>query len=253
MKFWLNVNSTVFLSALVALGVSFVGFSAAAKLSIPTNLSSQDRQTALESLGSGTSAKLLGDPFPLGGYSGVELGITTEVVPTSDLARLGAKTAQQSETSYSVLTIGKGLYYNVDVFGQFGFMSSSENISNYGGQLRWNFYQAEYLPVFLSFVLSGSSTNFQNLIITNNQGMDLIAGVNVDDVTLYLGTGQLQVQGTFIGGASGITDTSDTMKEGMSTNHYMAGINLKFSQMFLAMQIDRYSQSTYSAKLGVRF
>jgi hypothetical protein len=227
--------------------------SGSAKLSIPTNMTSADRLVALEALGYGTSAKLLGDPYPLGGYSGVEIGITTEVISTADLARLGTKATRQSETSYSAMTLGKGLYHDVDGFLQFSLTSNSENISNFGGQVRWGIYQAEYIPAFLSLVLSGSSTNFQNLIITNNQGLDLILGVNVDDVTLYLGAGRLATQGTFIGGASGITDTGTTMKESVVGSHYLAGINLKFSKVFLAMQIDRYTESNYSAKLGVRF
>jgi hypothetical protein len=152
-----------------------------------------------------------------------------------------------------VLTLGKGLYNNVDGFIQFGLSGTAENISNYGGQLRWGFYQAEYVPAFLSLVLSGSTTNFQNLIITNNQALDLVTGINVDDVTLYLGTGQMRVQGTFVGGASGITDTSETLRESISGNHFLAGVNLKFSKVFLAMQIDRYTQANYSAKLGFRF
>jgi hypothetical protein len=83
--------------------------------------------------------------------------------------------------------------------------------------------------------------------------MQCITDYDVDDVTLYLGAGQIRAQGTFVGGASGITDTGDTMKESVSSGHYLAGINLKFAKVFLAMQIDRYTQSNYSAKLGVRF
>ncbi len=233
--------------------ISIVSVSSFAKLVIPTAMTTSDRQTALEALGYGTGAKLLGDPYPLGGYSGVEFGITDEIIPTSDISRLGSKATQQTETSYSVMTIGKGLYNNVDGFLQFGLSSTSESISNFGGQLRWGFYQAEYVPAFLSLVLSGSSTNFQNLIITNNQALDLITGINVDDVTLYLGAGQMRAQGTFVGGASGITDTSETLKENVSGSHFLAGVNLKFSKVFLAMQIDRYTQANYSAKLGFRF
>jgi hypothetical protein len=247
-----KVHSEMGRAALFVLFFLFAELSLA-KLSIPTGMTSADRVVALEALGYGTTSKLLGDPYPLGGYSGVEIGITTEVISTADLARLGTKTTQQSETSYSAMTLGKGLYQNVDGFLQFSLSGNSENISNFGGQVRWGFFQAEYIPAFLSLVLSGGSTNFQNLIITNNQGLDLVLGVNVDDVTLYLGVGQVRTQGTFVGGTSGITDTGTTMKESVVGSHYLAGINLKFSKVFVAMEIDRYTQSNYSAKLGVRF
>lgn len=222
-------------------------------MSLPTNLTMQDRQTILETLGFGTIAKILGDPYPLGGYAGVEFGMTTEVMPTADIARLGARANQQSETSYSVFTFGKGLYNHIDMFLQFGLIGNSEDITNYGGQLRWSFYEAEYLPVFLTAILSGSSTNFQNLIIMNNQCLDLVSGINVDDVTLYLGVGKMRVQGTFVGGAQGLTDTGEIIKEGLEGTHYLAGLNLKFSRAFLALEIDRMAQSNYSAKIGFRF
>lgn len=221
---------------------------------LPTGMNSSDRQAALEILGYGTSPKLLGNPYTLGGYSGVELGVTTEVIPTSDIARLGSKAnQQQGETSYSVFTLGKGIYSNLDTYFQFGLLGGAENISNMGGQLRWSFFQAEYVPAFVTAVLSGSSVNFQNLLITNTQTGDIVLGVSVDDVTLFLGAGLVKSQGSFTGGAGGITDGTDSVKENISGSHYLAGLNIKFSSVFLAMEIDRYTQSTYSAKLGLRF
>lgn len=235
----------------------FIACGSLATLDIPRGLNSLDRETALEILGFGSASKILGNPFPLGGYSGVEMGITTEVIPTSEIARLGSGGAyKQGETTFSVLTMGKGLYNNVDAFLQFGLVGNSESMSNFGGQVRWGFYQAEYLPAFLSLILSANSCNFQNKIITNNNTADLVTGVNVDDATLYLGAGVIRTQGTFVGGSAGVLgDTGDNIniKENLSGSHYVAGINLKFSILFLAMQIDRYSQSNYSAKLGLRF
>lgn len=232
----------------------FVGPVANAKLLLPTSLNSNDRQAALEILGYGSAPKILGNPYTLGGYSGVELGVTTEVIPTSDIARLGSKVSQQQgETSYSVVTLGKGIYGNVDTYFQFGLLGGAEDISNFGGQLRWSFFQAEYLPAFLTAVLSANSANFQNLLVTNTQASDLVLGVSVDDVTLFLGAGIVKSQGSFTGGAGGITDSTDSVKENISGGHYLAGLNIKFSSVFLAMEIDRYTQSTYSAKLGLRF
>jgi hypothetical protein len=228
--------------------------SAFAKLILPTGLTTNDRQAALEILGYGSAPKILGNPYTLGGYSGAEVGVTTEIIPTSDISRLGTKASQQQgETSYSVFTLGKGIYSNLDTYLQFGLLGGAESISNVGVQLRWSFFQAEYLPAFMTAVLSAGAVNFQNLISTSTQASDLILGVSVDDVTLYLGAGLVKAQGFFTGGAGGITDTGDSLKESVSGGHYLAGLNLKFSTAFIAMEIDRYTQSTYSAKLGFRF
>jgi hypothetical protein len=242
-----------------------ISVSAFASLRIPQNLNASDRRKALEILGLSSSAKILGDPYPLGGFSGVEIGYTAEVISTSELAVLGDKRNEsQKETSFSLLTLGKGLYHNVDLFVQFSPFRQGEDISNFGGQVRWGFYQADYLPAHLSVVGFASSTNFQNQITTVSNGADLIVGFSVQDITLYTGVGFVRAAGTFMGGNAGVTapdtdasgtplTTRETKTEEVSSSHYVGGINVKFAKMFFAMQIDRYTQATYSAKLGFRF
>lgn len=235
--------------------LSMVAFAQAwATLDIPNTMTSGDRKKALEILGFSTASKLLGNPYPLGGYSGIEIGYTTEVISTGELSRLGGRTEKsQSETSFSSLTLGKGLYHNVDLYLQFTPFNQTEAITSFGGQLRWGFYQAEYLPAYLSLIVYGNNTNFQNKINASNQGTDLVAGFSVQDLTLYTGIGFVRSIGTFVGGTHGVTNDQTTATEDMSTSHYLAGVNVKFSKMFLAMQLDRYTQSTYSAKIGTRF
>jgi len=230
-----------------------IAFNAWASLEIPNSMTTGDRKKVVEILGFSSAAKILGNPYPLGGYSGIEVGYTTEVISTGEMSRLGSKPSTQSETTFSTLTLGKGLYHNVDIFLQFTPFSQTEAITGFGGQLRWGFYQAEYLPAHLSLVISGNNTNFQNKINTTTQGTDLVAGFSVQDLTLYTGVGLVRSIGTFVGGAGGVTSDANTATEDLSTSHYLAGINVKFSKMFLAMQLDRYTQSTYSAKLGTRF
>lgn len=242
MKFYLSLFS-----------VLFAATQAWAALDIPQNLNTVDRRKATEILGLSSSSKILGNPYPLGGFSGVEIGYSTEIIPTSELSRLGNKTTSQSETTYQVITLGKGLYNNIDVYVHFAPQTQAEAITGFGGQLRWGFYQAEYLPAHLSVITYANSMSFQNKINTTSQGTDLVAGFSVEDVTLYTGLGVVRTLGTFAGGANGVTDTGDTAREDISDSHYVAGLNIKYSTVFLAMQIDRYSQAVYSAKLGFRF
>jgi len=231
----------------------FISSFAYSELRIPYNLSASDRNTALEILGFGTAMKILGDPFPLGGYSGIEFGLSTSILSSSDISRLGNRSTSQTETSYQMLTAGKGLYKDVDILVGFAFAGQTENIQSFGMQLRWGFFQAEYLPVYASLVFSSANTRFNNFIVTNNYNYDLILGFKEGDVTLYFGGGVLTAQGEFSGGNGGITNSGLTEYNSLVGNHFLAGINIKFSNLFTAFELDRNSAPTYSAKLGYRF
>lgn len=217
-------------------------------------MSSHDRGTALSILGYGSAVKILDNPYPMGGYSGVEVGLSTEFINTQQIAKLGNGTSAQAQTSYNVLSFGKGLYRNVDVFAQFSYLGQTEAISNFGGQIRWGFYEAQNLPIFASLNVHGDSTNFNNLIVTNDFGFDILGGITEGDATVYLGFGMLRAMGTFSGGTNGVTDTNQTEQTGILDNRILGGLSVKMGQQaFVAAEIDSYSLPVYSAKLGLRF
>jgi hypothetical protein len=232
---------------------------AEAKLHIPGSLSQSDRGTVLQILGLGSSYKQLDDPFPLGGYSGIEFGVVTEILSTLDIGNLGAKAPAQDETSYYLINVSKGLFNNIDVAAQFAPPGQKEELTYFGGQARWGFYQAEYLPVNMSLSVHATTMNLQNLVITSTQGLDLVTGFSMNDLTLYVGTGFLKSQGTFIAGTGGVVDCPaaatfcEPVVENQTSSHVFAGITFKFSKTFLALQLDRFTLPTYSAKLGMRF
>ena len=224
-----------------------------ASSTLPANLNASDRATALGILGFGSASKLLSSPYPMGGYSGVELGFSSEYIPMADVATLGAKTNNRSDLNYFNLTVGKGLYYNIDLLVQFIPMPQDESVSGYGAQLRWGFFEASFMPATLSFVINGSSTNFNNVLGTETTGADLVGAVSMRDVSLFVGIGQARTFGTFIGGTGGVTDSGNSEGADVSSAHTVFGVSVKMSQVFLAMEVDRYVQSTYAGKLGVRF
>ena len=231
----------------------FVPILTYAELRIPGNLTAADENTALEILGLSTVMKTLGDPFPLGGYSGIEFGLTMNVISSAEIARLGSRTTAQSETNYHTLTAGKGLYRNLDALVSFSHAGQSENIQSFGMQFRWGVFQAEYLPIYSSLVLSMASTNFNNLIITNNYNLDILFGFKEGDLTLYFGGGMIRALGTFSGGTGGVTASGKTDYHALTAEHVLAGLNVKFGNWFTAFELDRSSGPTYSAKLGYRF
>ena len=225
---------------------------AVALLPIPTKLTVTDRTQALQLIGYGSSQKILDDPYPLGGYSGFEIGLSNEALQTDQFASMGSKAPTQSQVNYNTITIGKGIYNNVDTFLTFSLMGA-ENVTDVGAQIRWGFYQASYLPIYMSAVLHGNSFNCEDLIVTNSIGLDLIAGFKEGDVTLYFGGGPIRTQGVFSGGTGAITDTKQTVGMGLLDSRFLAGLNIRFGKYFLAGEIDSYSTAVYGAKIGYRF
>ncbi len=212
-----------------------------------------DRQSALRILGLGTGYKTIGDPYPLGGYMGFELGVSYELLSTAQIAKLGSGTGVQGDTSYVNFTLGKGLFYDVDFYLNFSPLGQAEKFSSFGGAIRWGILEMQSLPVHFSLQAAANSANFQNKVNTTTQSLDLIGGWNFQDVVMYGGVGVIRSSGLFVGGAGGITDNGETMTESVSETHTFGGISVKYSTYFVAVQVDRASQAAYALKLGVRY
>lgn len=225
-----------------------------AAVQLPQNLSQGDRVTALRIIGLGTSSKLLTNPYPLGGYAGVEAGFSLETLPADELSHLGngVHPAQQDVT-LPKFTIGKGLYNNLDLFIQFTPYSRQDEVAQYGGMVRWGFYQASTLPVSFSILANLNSANMANQMTAQSYGADLIAGINVENLALFAGGGWIEATGVFNGGASNITDSKVQETEFVSGSHFVAGADIRLKNLFVAVQMDRYSVTVFSGKVGVRF
>jgi len=245
---------------------------------IPKGLNDTDRNEIVRTLGLNVATKMLNNPYPLGGYSGFEIGYSIEYVSIRDIRRTGcapgsagcANTRYSDETEwrYSRLTVGKGLYNNVDVFFHFMPPTGNAHVSNYGGALRWSFYQAQFLPINLSAVAHFDQLNFNDTFLNRNIGATLIAGVNVENFAIYFGGGQIQATGTFIGadtnqqcnggctvapGDAATDPSSRTVTKKVMTTHTVVGLSLHYDNLFAAAEVDRYSDAVYSLKAGLRF
>jgi hypothetical protein len=247
-------------------------------LEIPKGLTSDDRKEIVRTLGLNSATKTLSNPYPLGGYSGLEFGYSVEFVNVRDIRRLGCQPgspgcansagSSESEWRYSRLTFGKGLYYDIDAFFSFMPPMGGVRISDYGGMLRWSFYQARFLPINLALLVHANQSNFNDIFMNRNFGTGLVAGVNVDNFALYFGGGFIEATGTFIGAnADGIcqedctVDAADpevnsynrTVSHRVRATHTVVGFSLHFDNLFAAAEVDRYRDAVYSLKLGLRF
>jgi hypothetical protein len=257
------------------LAVTMLSSSWAYAFDLPKGLSSADRDEIVRTLGLNTADKLLTNPYPLGGYSGFEVGYSVEFVNIRDIRRLGCTPGtsgcgnssylDESEWRYSRFTIGKGLYNDIDLFFSFMAPTGGVRASDYGGMLRWSFFQAEFLPINLSFVAHANQLNFNDSFIDRNVGGELLAGINVDNFALYFGGGMLESTGTFIGASGNCQDctvdsTDDsvnalthTVSNTVTETHTVVGFSLHFDNLFAAAQVDRYRDAVYSMKVGLRF
>ena len=220
---------------------------------LPRALDERAQIIATEVLGFGSAAKLLSSPYPLGGYNGFEIGMSSEFIPIDDVSRLGSKSDDRGEYSFYNLSVGKGLFYNLDAYVHFTPFPQEEEVSGYGGMLRWAFWNFQSFPASLSLITHANTANFSNQITTTTVGADVVASVNMEQVSLYFGAGTGRAQGAFIGGTKGITASGDSTRVNVSEDHTLFGIHMRLSKMFLALQVDRYVNSTYSGKLGFRF
>jgi len=245
-------NSTLIIGAITCYALP------AHTIEIPTGMSRADLKEVTHILGYNTSSKFLSNPFPLGGYSGFEIGFATEFINTSDLSRLGTGQSDQQSFQYNRITIGKGLYNNLDFFVNFIPFSSSNEVSEYGGLMKWNFYQAKYLPLTFSALIHGSTINIEDLFTNEALGWNLMAGINMNRFALYFGAGDIRSRSTFARAVldSALTpslNSKNTLITVGSQGHSFVGLHIDLGQIFLAAQIDRYKDPVYSAKLGLRF
>lgn len=204
-------------------------------------------------LGFGLAGKILANPYPLGGYEGYEFGVSAEFISLDPVASLGAGSADKGDFTIYNLSFAKGIYRNVDIAIQFAPPFQQENISSYGVQGRWGFWESNYLPLVISAIVSGGGSNIQSLVTSNTISADLVVTMNMDDLALYFGGGQGRTITKFTGGSDGLNADSLTHQVDILESHSLFGVSVKVQRMFVAVQIDRYSETTYSAKIGYRY
>jgi hypothetical protein len=230
---------------------SFVA-SAHASIRIPDQLNHDERQEALRILGLGASSKILSDPYPLGGYSGFEVGMSAETLPADNLNRLGDSNVTNSTSgfSYQSLSVGKGIYNDVDIFLEFTPWGESNGITEYGGLVRWSFYEAKYLPMEYSLVVHTNALNIHDAMISSSMGAELLTAVNFHNYSVYFGLGDVDASGRF---EPAYTDSKKEEAEEVNELHTFIGATARLDEAFVAFEIDRYTISVYSAKVGLRF
>lgn len=222
---------------------------------LPSGLDVDDQKRVVKELAIPTSTKFLSNPYPLGGFPGFEVGVSYQTLDTKEISGLG-NTVDNDKDSLSIInvTLGKGLYNDVDLFFNFSPLNHSDNINGYGGLLKWSFFQAKFIPINFALLTFGNVIHMSDTFVNQTFGLELMAGVNVENIALYFGGGPVEGEGQFMGGQQGVViNSGDTSKIRQKLSHYFLGISLQSATAFIAAQMDNYQDTTFSFKLGLRF
>lgn len=220
--------------------------------SLPKALTPSNMRKILQTLGPSTSSTTLSSPYPLGGWEGFEVGLSRHYIPWSNLAEVDQTVSEQKDLNYALITVGKGLFYNFDIFLSLIPMLKSESLSYFSTQLRYQLWSSENKVFHLSSSLFGGTSNLNNQLNIQNYGFDVLGTVILDKVSIFIGIGSLFSSGRFIGGDSGITESKNTDLEKLTLPHQLIGIEWPLGTFFIAAEVDRYSIPYYSLKLGYR-
>lgn len=248
-----NLISYIMRAAIVITAMIAHGSAVEAALVLPRGIRAEDRRPVVEILGGGSQLKLAGDPYPLGGYWGIEVGLSRENIDLAGLRSLGSGTAEQGNFGITSVTLGKGLYYDVDMFLHFVPFGQEERVSSFGGGARWLFHELSSYPVFFSIQGGANSASFQNLVNLSNQSLDLLASFSFRDFAFYVGTGFIRSTGIFLGGAGGVTASGSTELESLVGTHAVGGLSYRWDSIYVAAQLDRVFATNYTLKAGYRF
>ncbi|MEY4615782.1 MAG: hypothetical protein RJB66_742 [Pseudomonadota bacterium] len=223
-----------------------------ARFQLPHQLTSEDRKSALSVLGPATNSRLLSSGYPLGGWQGFEIGLSRHYVPASYLNSLGDQSNQRRDFEYPILTFGKGLYYDFDLILSFVPMFQSESISHTSAQVRRQFWQSPKNIFRVVGLAHAETTNLANQLGIQGYGFNIIGTTTIDKISLFIGVGASSWQGTYIGGARGVTDSGDTEINRVLMAHHLIGFEWPIDNYFVAAEVDRYDSPYYSMKLGYR-
>lgn len=221
-------------------------------LELPRQISSEEQTEVLRTLGLSSSQKFLSQAYPLGGYQGFEVGLSFESVSLDSVRGLGNGT---NSTSLLIpnLSLGKGLYNDLEIFFQLSPQMEASGFGRYGGSLRWSFFESKFLPLTISVVGHGSSSQFRNQLTTRNVGFDLLFGLSFDQFSFFAGGGWASSAGVFYGGPDGLTLSGAQERHKVDHSHITLGGTYHFRPLYVGLSVDRYIETAYSAKLGFIF
>ncbi len=230
----------------------FISFSNA-EFDLAAGLNKANRIEVLEVLGLGSSSKNLSTLRPLGTDSGLEVGIAFEFIDTNPIKNLIDDEQAKSVLHYPKIIIGKGIYDRMDLFFHFIPYTATFGLSEFGSQIRLNFYQNDAKNFYATAILHANSANFNNQLVSRNVGVDAMLGYQRSAFSIFTTLGWAGAYGKFVGGANGITDSLVAESEDAQAFHSAVGMTYEWPLWNATISVDHYVQPIYSAKISMAF
>lgn len=227
-------------------------------LQFPSSMSSDQVSQLSKLIGTNTASKVIGSPYAIGGHDGLELGMSLEWLDLNDIKNLGSGVEHHQDLRFSRIMIGKGLYYDVDVFWHFSPLSFGNNFKDFGVLLRWGFYHPDNGPWTVSLVFSSNSMNLNDVYFNNNLGADLVLGFNRYRWSVYAGLGVLKSFSRINPYLNGQAITASGMRERYDHGAFRTQLGAQYSfgekmRYYTGIQFDQVSEFSAGVKLGTRF
>ncbi|MCK6599484.1 MAG: hypothetical protein L6Q37_14050 [Bdellovibrionaceae bacterium] len=224
-----------------------------AGLKLPTGLDQEKRKTFVKSVLSSSSYKYLSLGYTLGGYEGFELSASLESFPLSKGNILSSSELKEKDYVVQNVTIGKGMFENVDMFFTFSPFIFQKDISIFGMAMKYVFYIDSENPFNLSVLLHGNAVNFANLVGAQSTGLDIIGSYFLKYWTFYLAVGQQRTLASFVGGAQGLTQDLSSANEDLYLNRFYSGFSYDFGMYQASFELQKIESESLAFKLGKRF
>ena len=225
----------------------------AGEFGLTQNLNKQQRVSILKVLGLGSAGKSVSSPQGLGVDHGLEVSLANEFINTESISQYLDGDRSKNTLYYPKIYIGKGIYEHLDLFIHFIPYTATLGLSEFGGTIRLHFLNAKTSPLSISTIFGMNSANFNNELTLRTVNADLSLGLNWTFYSLFTSIGVADVNGTFVGGTNGTTDSLVNETEQTSHLHFSIGSVFRYNIYFMALALDRYSDSVYTIKIGCHF
>lgn len=224
-----------------------------ARYSLPTQLTSDNQKKVSEILGFSSAAKMNFSPDPLGGYQGLQISVSRDFANLSQIKSVGSSQSDMDYFGSSQLALGKGLYYDFDIF----FIMTppqDQDYSQFGGLLRWRFKEYSEVGVSLGLMAQVSGSQYSSAFGSRNTGADLYSYWSLNKFKFLLGVGQARSISTFVGGSSGLTSSSSSQSEDQQvdvlSSHVWGSLSYVWNPWVITLGYDRYVDDNYSLRIG---
>lgn len=237
--------------AVVFLALFF--FQMADASTLPGGMTANERVRTAELVSSSTALRSAQLHRSLSSTEGLDLSLSFESLPLSELPEIGSTDERLEDQTYFRLQVSKGLYRALDLSLFLTPLNPSTPLSNYGGRIRWTFYQNAEQPLFLAWYVDGGGTNLNDQLLIQTMATGFQLGFKRKLLSLSFFVGSQKTFNRFRGGGEGVTESGHLESHQLTSYTLGLGGIYDFKSWYLGFAVDRQHDTLMSAKVGKVF